>query len=112
MDDASAKILSLIDLNSLVRLLKLDFKDVFGKGFFFTRASLSGQIEQGIVKNDDFVIDGSAGQITGQGQLDLVEEKIDYQLTFIPNLTGSGSVPLVTAFAWNPVAAISVFCSK
>lgn len=112
VDDASAKILSLLDLNSLIRLLKLDFQDVFGKGFFFTKSALSGEVTQGVVTNKDFIMDGSAGKITGEGVLDLVQEQIDYHLSFTPNVTGSGSIPLITAFAVNPLVALPVFAAS
>ncbi len=110
INEPGTKILSLIDLSSLVKLLKLDFRDVFEKGFFFERITFTGKVQDGVIENDDFLIAGSAGQISGHGKLDFVEEKIDFLLSFTPNLTGS--LPIITAFAWNPVAAFSVFAAS
>ncbi|TMP65074.1 hypothetical protein CWC05_24215, partial [Pseudoalteromonas ruthenica] len=46
ISDQGARVFSLLSLDSLVRKLKLDFRDVFSKGFFYNKMQGSVQLEK------------------------------------------------------------------
>ncbi|PJG58144.1 YhdP family protein [Aeromonas cavernicola] len=106
VNDKGARLLSLLSLDSLLRKLRLDFRDVFDKGFYFESMSASATIKQGQVSNDDFYMKGAAGNLRGEGMADLVRWQLDYQLRFSPNL--GGTLPVVAAFSITPVTGLYV----
>ncbi|MFB2865426.1 YhdP family protein [Aeromonas sp. MdU4] len=106
VNDKGARLLSLLSLDSLLRKLRLDFRDVFDKGFYFESMSASAKIAQGQVTNDDFYMKGAAGNLRGEGIADLVRWRLDYELSFSPNL--GGTLPVVAAFSITPVTGLYV----
>ncbi|ELM3614839.1 TIGR02099 family protein [Aeromonas sobria] len=106
VNDKGARLLSLLSLDSLLRKLRLDFRDVFDKGFYFESMSASATIKQGQVSNDDFYMKGAAGNLRGEGIADLVRWQLDYELSFSPNL--GGTLPVVAAFSITPVTGLYV----
>jgi uncharacterized protein (TIGR02099 family) len=105
VSDKGARIFSLFSLNSLVRKLRLDFRDVFAKGFFYNRMQGDMTLHQGVAQTNNSSIDGVAGNITMQGYSDLVSRKMDYQLTLIPKVTSS--LPVIIAWMVNPVSGLA-----
>ncbi|WP_303844068.1 YhdP family protein [Aeromonas sobria] len=106
VNDKGARLLSLLSLDSLLRKLRLDFRDVFDKGFYFESMSASATIKQGLFSNDDFYMKGAAGNLRGEGIADLVRWQLDYELSFSPNL--GGTLPVVAAFSITPVTGLYV----
>jgi len=103
--DKGSRIFSILSLESLVRKLKLDFRDVFAKGFFYDKMDGTLQIVDGIADTRDTVIDGGAGEITMQGYSDLVNKQLNYQLAFAPKVTSS--LPVIIAYMVNPATALA-----
>ena len=89
LSDKGSRIFSLFSLNSLVRKLSLDFRDVFAKGFFYDDMSGSLEVAEGRAVTRDTVIDGAAGEIEIKGYTNLVARELDYQVSFAPNVTGN-----------------------
>lgn len=58
-----------------------------GKKTPFSRLSMTATIKRGIVSSDDLVLSSPLMRVTGKGQVDLVNETIDYELA--PTLEGS-----------------------
>ena len=106
VNDKGARLLSLLSLDSLMRKLRLDFRDVFDKGFYFESMSASAKIKQGVVENNDFYMKGAAGNLRGEGVADLVRWRLDYDLSFSPNL--GGTLPVVAAFSLTPITGLYV----
>lgn len=105
LTDKGARIFSIFSLQSLVRKLSLDFRDVFAKGFFYDKMDGSFQIADGRVNTEDTVIDGGAGEMTIVGYTDLPTQKLNYHIGFAPNVTSS--LPLLMYFMVNPGTAIA-----
>jgi uncharacterized protein (TIGR02099 family) len=103
--DKGSRIFSILSLDSLVRKLKLDFRDVFAKGFFYDKMSGSFQINNGIVDTRDTLVDGGAGELTMYGYTDLNTQQLDYQIAFAPNVTSS--LPVIVAWMVNPATALA-----
>ena len=105
VNDQGSRIFSLLSLDSLVRKLQLDFRDIFAKGFFYDKINGSFQIENGIAYTQDTLVDGGAGEISMHGYTDLNEQQLNYQIEFTPNVTSS--LPVIVAWMVNPATALA-----
>ncbi|MDM7859128.1 YhdP family protein [Alteromonas sp. ASW11-36] len=105
LSDKGSRIFTLFSLNSLVRKLSLDFRDVFAQGFFYDDIKGSIQIAQGKAYTGDTVVDGGAGEITIDGYTDLVNNELNYHVSFTPNVTGN--LPILVYFMANPPTALA-----
>ncbi|WP_395339889.1 YhdP family protein [Ningiella sp. W23] len=106
VSDKGSRIFTLLSLNSLVRKLSLDFRDVFAKGFFYDEMLGSIQITDGKADTRDTRIDGAAGEIEIYGYTDLVSKELNYNVSFAPNVTGNLPV-LVYFFTVSPPSALA-----
>ncbi|MEH6451803.1 MAG: YhdP family protein [Psychromonas sp.] len=106
VNDKGARLLSIFSLDGIRRSLNLEFGNVFSKGLNFDDFTLSGEATNGVVKNDDFYLNGSAGKIAGRGLVDLSNYDINYNFSYSPAVTSS--LPVLTAFAINPLTGAAV----
>lgn len=105
VSDQGARLFSLFSLDSLVRKLRLDFRDVFSKGFFYNKMTGTLNLQQGVAHTNDVVIDGVPGNLSIQGYADLAKRQLDYQMSFAPKVTSS--LPVIIAWMVNPVTGIA-----
>jgi uncharacterized protein (TIGR02099 family) len=105
VSDGGARIFSLLSLDSLVRKLRLDFRDVFAKGFFFSKMTGTMTLQQGVSHTADTEVIGAAGDIQMQGYADLAARQLDYQMSFSPKVTSS--IPVILAWMVNPVSGVA-----
>ncbi|GAB5381715.1 MAG: YhdP family protein [Aliiglaciecola sp.] len=105
VSDKGARLFSILSLQSLVRKLSLDFRDVFAKGFFYDKMRGSFQIVDGRADTRDTVIDGAAGEMVLVGYTDLNSKTLNYDIEFTPNVTSS--LPLLVYWMVNPATAIA-----
>ncbi|MDO6695797.1 YhdP family protein [Aliiglaciecola sp. 3_MG-2023] len=105
VSDKGSRIFSFLSLQSLVRKLSLDFRDVFAKGFFYDKMDGSLQIVSGKAETQDMVIDGAAGEMLIAGYTDLSSKELNYRIEFTPNVTSS--LPLLVYWMVNPATAIA-----
>lgn len=105
VSDQGARLFSLFSLDSLVRKLRLDFRDVFSKGFYYNKMSGTLNLHQGVAQTSDFTIDGVPGNLTVQGYADLSKRQIDYQMSFAPKVTSS--LPVIIAWMVNPATGLA-----
>lgn len=105
VSDQGARLFSIFSLNSLLRKLRLDFRDVFAKGFFYNRMTGSLSLQQGVAQTSDFTIDGVPGNMQLQGYADLAKREIDYQVSFSPKVTSS--LPVIIAWMVNPATGLA-----
>ncbi|MCF2947354.1 TIGR02099 family protein [Paraglaciecola aquimarina] len=103
--DKGSRIFSLLSLESLVRKLTLDFRDVFAKGFFYNKIDGSFQLQNGVADTQDTIVDGGAGEITMRGYTDLTAQQLNYQIEFAPKVTSS--LPVIVAWMVNPATALA-----
>ncbi|WP_372880121.1 YhdP family protein [Psychromonas sp.] len=107
VNDNGARLLSIFSLDGIRRTLNNEFNNVFSKGFNFDLLKFSGDITDGIVKNDDFYLNGSAGKISGRGLIDLPNYDTNYRLSYSPAVTSS--LPVLTAFVISPLSGAAVY---
>ena len=105
LSDKGSRIFTLFSLNSLVRKLSLDFRDVFAKGFFYDDMSGTLSIVDGKAYTDDTEIDGGAGEIEITGFTDLNTGGLNYNVSFAPNVTGN--LPFLVYFLATPPTALA-----
>ena len=105
VSDKGSRIFTLFSLNSLVRKLSLDFRDVFATGFFYDKMGGSLQIADGTAFTDDTEIDGGAGEIEIKGYTNLNTGGLNYNITFAPNVTGN--LPFLVYFLATPPTALA-----
>ncbi|WP_172449200.1 YhdP family protein [Bowmanella denitrificans] len=107
VSDKGARLFSILSLESLVRKLTLDFRDVFAKGFFYDKMAGTFQLENGRVHTQDTSIDGAAGKMVLAGYTDLNDKHLDYKIGFTPKVTSS--LPVILAWMVNPATALAAF---
>jgi len=101
-----ARIFSVLSLDSLVRKLTLDFRDIFSDGMFYSDIKGDYIINQGVLTTDNTKMNGTAGNLLMKGSTDLVSGALDYKLLYNPNLTSSLPVLAWIAFS-NPVTFLA-----
>ena len=105
VSDQGSRLFSIFSLDSLLRKLRLDFRDVFAKGFFYNNMTGSLTLEQGVAQTSDASIDGVPGNLQIQGYADLVSKELDYQMAFAPKVTSS--LPVIIAWMVNPATGLA-----
>ncbi|MCJ8169976.1 YhdP family protein [Atopomonas sediminilitoris] len=77
------RVFSLLNFSSISRRLKLDFSDLFGKGFAFDRLRGEIAVDTGILtlsKDKPLVVNGTSALLDLYGQIDLPREHVDMQM--------------------------------
>ncbi|WP_016955126.1 YhdP family protein [Catenovulum agarivorans] len=105
VSDKGARILSVLSLDSLVRKLKLDFRDVFSKGLFYNSMKGDIKLTNGVAYTGNTYMDGVAGNMEVTGSTNLVTQELNYQVRFSPKVTSS--LPILIAWMVNPVTGIA-----
>jgi uncharacterized protein (TIGR02099 family) len=105
VSDKGSRLFSIFSLDSLLRKLRLDFRDVFAKGFYYNSMKGNLALSQGVVQTSDASIDGVPGSLQIQGYADLVSRKLDYQMAFSPKVTSS--LPVIIAWMVNPATGLA-----
>ncbi|MGL5729417.1 MAG: AsmA-like C-terminal region-containing protein, partial [Plesiomonas sp.] len=106
----AGQVLRLFSTDSLLRKLKLDFSDAFQEGFFYDKITGNAEINQGILKTDNLIIDGLLADITLKGSVNLVQRSMNMDALIAPEL-GAG-LSVAAAFVVNPVAGIALFTAS
>ncbi|OCH25201.1 YhdP family protein [Aliivibrio sp. 1S128] len=102
----AARFLGLFSIDSIIRKMKLDFRDVFDDGMAFNSITGSGKMRDGIFVSNNLIMDAVAGEMTIKGKADLNTRLVDAEVSFTPDLTSG--IPILTAFAVAPQTAIIV----
>jgi uncharacterized protein (TIGR02099 family) len=102
----AARFLGLFSIDSIIRKMKLDFRDVFDDGMAFNSITGSGKMRDGIFVSNNLIMDAVAGEMTIKGKADLNTRLVDAEVSFTPDLTSG--IPILTAFSVAPQTAIIV----
>lgn len=101
-----ARAFSILSLQSLVRKLKFDFRDIFSDGMFYSKVTGDFHLQDGIIYTKNTFLKGSAGDLSVVGNTNLNKEILDYRMSYKPNVTSS-----LPAIAWiatlNPVTFLA-----
>ena len=102
--DDTARLFSVLSLQSLVRKLTLDFRDIFSDGMFYSSIKGDFNIKEGVLYTDNIKMNGAAGDLVMKGNTDLDLGLLDYSLSYKPNLTSS-----LPVLAWIATLQPAVF---
>ena len=104
--DDKARMFSVLSLQSIVRKLTLDFRDIFSDGMFYQDIKGDYQLKEGVLYTNNTRMNGSAGDLFIKGNTSFVDNSLDYKMSYQPNLTSS-----LPAIAWiatlNPVVFLA-----
>ena len=103
----AGRLLGLFSLDSIIRKMKLDFSGIFDNGLAFNYIRGDGTIKDGIFNSDNIKMQALAGDMSINGKVNLIDEKINANVKFIPDFTSG--LPVITAFAVAPQVALYVF---
>lgn len=104
------KLLSILSLQTIPRRLKLDFSDLSKAGYSFDQLKGNFDIVNGVMATTDSFIDGPVAYASMKGQLDIVRQLYDVDLSISPHITAS--LPIVATIAGGPVAGVATWVAS
>ena len=110
LDPGATRLIGLLNLNALLRRLRLDFRDLFKKGYSFDKITGDFTLQNGLATTEDLRILGPSGRIDVVGSADLIARTVDHRMTVIPKL--DATLPIATTLAGGPVAGLAVLLAQ
>ncbi|WP_447553213.1 YhdP family phospholipid transporter [Vreelandella sp. EE22] len=108
MDSTSAKLVGLLNLDNILRRLRLDFSDMTGQGTAFDRVHGSADVAGGrLALRGPLQIEAPAATVRLTGTVDLLQRELDQRLGVI--LPVSQTLPLAAIAAGAPVVGGALF---
>lgn len=109
----SARLLELISLQSMSRILSMEFnlRGLFKDGFPFDDWTGDLNLKAGKLSTQDYRISGPVGLIVLDGHLDLLNEIIDLQAQVLPKFDVSGAA-LAAGVVINPFLGVGTFLAQ
>jgi len=110
VEPGAAKLLGVLNLQTLPRRLALDFRDVFSQGFAFDNIVGTATVAQGTATTDNLKMTGVAASVLMNGAADIAKETQNLHLVVIPDFNvGTASI---VALAINPVIGVGSFLAQ
>ena len=103
------RLFGLLTLQSLPRRLSLDFRDLFNEGFAYDTISATAKIDNGILRSDNFVMDGPAAKATIEGETNLKTETVNLKVQVLPHISDTLSL---AALAGGPIVGAVAFVAQ
>ncbi|MFN3586113.1 MAG: AsmA-like C-terminal region-containing protein, partial [Moraxellaceae bacterium] len=107
---SASRVFGLLDLDNWRRRFKGDFSDVLQRGLAFDRASLRGEVSDGMMPAAVFQLAGPSLNAAAQGSLDLARQQLDQQL--VVSMPVSSAVPLAAAVVGGPLVGGAVAAAE
>ena len=107
-DPGAARLLGILSLQALPRRITLDFRDVFSDGLAFDSIESDLVVSDGIMRTEQFFIDGPSAKVRIKGQADLGKETQDLQVKVSPAMDAA----TIGALIANPIAGLAVFLAQ
>lgn len=102
-----ARLLGLFSIDNLLRRLRLDFRDVFKRGFIIDSATLHLDMTGHTVEVKDAKVKGPSADLIFFGKTDTKSKTVSLYVTVTPK--GSNTVPVAAAMAVNPAFGAGVW---
>lgn len=103
------RLLGVLSLQSLPRRLAFDFRDIFSAGFSFNKIGVNADIDNGIMRSDDFMMEGPAAKVAIKGETNLAKETQNLRIKVTPSISDSLSV---AAFAGGPAVGVAAIVAQ
>jgi uncharacterized protein YhdP len=110
LDPGVTRVVGLLNLNALARRLRLDFSDLFEKGYSFYSVDGVFDFNSGTATTDNLVVLGPSGRIDLSGSTDLLARTLDQQVRVTPDF--DATLPIASAIAGGPVAGVAVLVAQ
>lgn len=108
LESPTARLVGLLNVDNLLRRLRMDFTDVTGQGTAFDQVVGAATLYDGVLEtNGPVTIDGPATSFTLDGTVDLVRRELDQRLGV--TVPVSSSLPLAAVIAGAPVVGGALF---
>lgn len=108
-DPGAAKLLGVLSLQALPKRITLDFTDVFSPGFQFDSISGLALVENGMLRTQDFSMEGTSARVALRGEADLERETQQLRVTVFPALGANVSL---LSFAAGPTVGVGVLLAN
>ena len=106
----AARLLALLSLQSIGRTLAADGGSQFAEGFAFTSIRADATIDRGILKTDNFRMNGASAAVLMSGSLDLGKETQQLSIVVLPVIDASTAALAVGVV--NPVLGLGTFLAQ
>jgi uncharacterized protein YhdP len=106
-----AKLLSVLSMQSIVKRLSFDFRDVFSEGFIFDLFRGDVTIDRGIANTNNLQISGVNAVILMDGKSDIAAGTQDIRVVYAPEVN-AGIASLLVASAINPAIGLGTFLAQ
>lgn len=110
VDPGAAKLIGVLNLQSLPKRLTFDFSDLVDQGFAFDRVTGKAQIERGVATTSDLEIRGAQARVRINGQADLFNESQDLVITVTPEINAGLASLAYTAI--NPAIGLGTLIAQ
>lgn len=110
VEPGAAKLLGVLSLQSVMRLVTLDFRGIAGQGLVFDEISATGTIENGIASTSDFRLKSPQVSAAMTGSANLPQETQDLEVALVPRINAT-SASVAAAFI-NPVLGIGTLAAQ
>ncbi|MFG6159814.1 YhdP family protein [Halomonas sp. 1390] len=108
LESPSARVVGLLNVDNLLRRLRLDFSDVTGRGTAFDRVTGAATLYGGVLETRGPVeIEGPATHFTLNGSVDLARRELDQRLSV--TVPVSNNLPLAAVLAGAPMVGGALF---
>ncbi|MDE2608314.1 MAG: DUF3971 domain-containing protein, partial [Burkholderiales bacterium] len=109
-DPGLTKLLGIFSVQTLAKILTLDFDSVLSAGLPFDRILANGVVHNGIASTQDFTITSTSATIKMAGTTNLDKETQNLQVTVLPHIN-AGSASLAYALI-NPALGLGSFLAQ
>ena len=107
LDTGAGRLFGLFNVNAVTRRLKLDFSDVFSRGYAYDRIEGRVVFADGQARSSGLLLKGPAADIQIAGRMGLDLKNNDMTLTVAPQL--GGNLALATGLYGGPAAGAVVY---
>lgn len=111
VDPGLAKLIGVLNMQSLPKRLAGDFRDLFAEGFAFDALDGDVRIEQGIARTDDLRMRGLQAQVRVRGQADIQRETQRLHVEVVPELN-AGIASIAFGAMVNPAIGLGTLAAQ
>ncbi|MDO8455803.1 MAG: YhdP family protein [Burkholderiaceae bacterium] len=111
VDPGVGKLLSVLSMQSIVKRLTLDFRDVFSDGFAFDFVRGDVSIDRGMASTNNIQMSGVNAVVLIDGKSDIALETQDLRVVIAPEVN-AGVASLLVASAINPAIGLGTFLAQ
>ncbi len=107
---SSARLLTLLSLQSLARTLGTEARETFGAGFEFTSIVAEASIARGVMTTQNFRMVGQSAAVLMSGTIDLSNETQNLLVVVLPEIDASTAALALTVV--NPIVGLGTFLAQ